>query len=84
MSAKIRGIAHANAANASGTPLTVASQPGDTAVIIASAQLAGPAQPYSVPDGWQGNAASSIAGTNRSEYVAHRKVTVPDQTAGVV
>lgn len=84
MSAKIRGIAHANAANASGTPLTVASQPGDTAVIIASAQLAGPAQPYSVPDGWLGNAASPIAGTNRSGYVAHRKITAPDQTAGVV
>lgn len=83
MSAKVRGIAHANAANASGTPLTVASQPGDTAVIIASAQLAGPAQPYSVPDGWQGNAASPIAGTNRSGYVAYRKVTASSQTAGV-
>lgn len=83
MSAKIRGIAHASAAKAAGTTLTVDSQPGDTAVIIASAQLSGPSQPYSIPSGWNGNAASPIAGTNRSGYLAHRKVTDPSQTTGV-
>ncbi len=83
MSAKIRGIAHASAANGTGTPLTVVSQTGDTAVLIASAQLAAPASLYKAPDGWEGTAASPIPGTNRSGYIAHREVTDPSQTAGI-
>ena len=82
MSAKIRGIAHASAANGTGTPLTVASQTGDTAVLIASAQLAAPASLYKAPDGWEGTAASPIPGTNRSGYIAHREVTDPSPMCG--
>lgn len=83
MSAKIRGVAHASAANGTGAPLTVVSQTGDTAVLIASAQLASPASLYKVPDGWEGTAASPIPGTNRSGYIAHREVSDPSQTAGI-
>lgn len=83
MSAKIRGIAHATASMGTGASLTVASQSGDTAVLIASAQLAGPAQPYSAPSGWTGAAASPIPGTNRSGYLVHRSVTDPAQTSNV-
>ena len=83
MSAKIRGIAHGTATLGAGTTLSVSSQVGDTAVIVASAQLAGPAQTYSVPAGWEGSASSPITGTTRSGYIASLHVTNPAQTTNV-
>lgn len=84
MSAKIRGIAHGSAANAQGTKLTVASRPGDTAVLIAAAQLTAPGNVYNPPEGWTGASQAPIAPTARSGYIAWRRVTDPSDTTDVL
>lgn len=84
MSAKIRSIAHGSAANAQGTKLTVASRPGDTAVLIAAAQLTAPGNVYGPPEGWTGASQAPIAPTARSGYIAWRRVTDPSDTADVL
>lgn len=84
MSAKIRGIAHGSAANAQGEKLTVASRPGDTAVLIAAAQLTAPGNVYGPPEGWTGASQAPIAPTARSGYIAWRRVTDPSDTTDVL
>lgn len=84
MSAKIRGIAHGSAAKAQGTKLTVASRPGDTAVLIAAAQLTAPGNVYNPPEGWTGESQAPIAPTARSGYIAWRRVTDPSDTTDVL
>lgn len=66
-----------------GDPLTAASEPGDLAVLIMAGQLAADPTPSPVPEGWTGTWQPQIGGTNRSGYVAVRKVTSPVDTRGV-
>lgn len=66
-----------------GDPLTATAQPGDLAVLIMAAQLQADENPSPIPSGWTGTWQNAIPGTNRSGYVAVRKVTSPVDTRGV-
>lgn len=68
----------------SGTPLSAESQPGDTAVLVMSGQ-----QVYNEDisafqlDGWDLKVTNPVPNTNRSGYIATRKVTDPAQTQDI-
>lgn len=66
-----------------GDPLTATAQPGDLAVLIMAAQLQADENPSPIPSGWTGTWQNAIPGTNRSGYVAVRKVTSPVDSRGV-
>jgi hypothetical protein len=66
-----------------GDPLTAAAEPGDLAVLIMAAQLQADPTPSPIPEGWTGTWQPQIGGTNRSGYVATRKVTAATDTRGV-
>lgn len=66
-----------------GDPLTATSQPGDVAVLIMAAQLQADENPSPIPSGWTGTWQNTIPATNRSGYVATRKVTAATDTRGV-
>ena len=66
-----------------GDPLTATSQPGDLAVLIMAAQLQADESPLPIPSGWTGTWQNTIPATNRSGYVATRKVTAVTDTRGV-
>ena len=79
----VRSSAVGRAQAGVGDPLTAAAEPGDLAVLIMAAQLQADPTPSPVPDGWTGTWQNAIPGTNRSGYVATRKVTSPVDTRGV-
>lgn len=80
--AVIRSRAFATAASGSGTNLSAESHPGDTAILVMSAQLqTDTALP--IPEGWTGVESRTIPGTTRSGYIAKRKITDPSQTQNV-
>lgn len=79
----VRSSAVGRAQAGVGDPLTAAAEPGDLAVLIMAAQLQADATPSPVPEGWTGTWQNTIAGTNRSGYVAVRKVTGATDTRGV-
>lgn len=66
-----------------GDPLTAAAAPGDLAVLIMAAQLQADENPSPIPSGWTGTWQNTIPATNRSGYVATRKVTASTDTRGV-
>ena len=66
-----------------GDPLTATAQPGDLAVLIMAAQLQADENPSPIPSGWTGTWQNTIPATNRSGYVATRKVTAATDTRGV-
>ena len=66
-----------------GDPLTATAQPGDLAVLIMAAQLQADENPSPIPSGWTGTWQNTIPATNRSGYVAVRKVTAATDTRGV-
>lgn len=66
-----------------GDPLTATAQPGDLAVLIMAAQLQADESPSPIPSGWTGTWQNTIPATNRSGYVATRKVTAATDTRGV-
>ena len=66
-----------------GDPLTATSQPGDVAVLIMAAQLQADENPSPIPSGWTGTWQNTIPATNRSGYVATRKVMAATDTRGV-
>lgn len=66
-----------------GDPLTAAAQPGDLAVLIMAAQLQADENPSPIPSGWTGTWQNTIPATNRSGYVAMKKVTAATDTRGV-
>lgn len=66
-----------------GDPLTAASQPGDVAVLIVAAQFQADENPSPIPSGWTGTWQNTIPATNRSGYVAVKKVTAATDTRGV-
>lgn len=66
-----------------GDPLTATAQPGDVAVLIMAAQLQADESPSPIPSGWTGTWQNTIPATNRSGYVATRKVTAATDTRGV-
>ena len=79
----VRSSALGRAQAGVGDPLTAAAEPGDLAVLIMAAQLQADPTPSPVPEGWTGTWQNAIPGTNRSGYVATRKVTSPVDTRGV-
>lgn len=79
----VRSSAVGRAQAGVGDPLTAAAEPGDLAVLIMAAQLRADPTPSPVPEGWTGTWQNAIPGTNRSGYVAVRKVTSPVDTRGV-
>lgn len=79
----VRSSAQGRAQAGVGDPLTAAAKPGDLAVLIMAAQLQADPTPSPVPEGWTGTWQNAIPGTNRSGYVATRKVTSPVDTRGV-
>lgn len=79
----VRSSAVGRAQAGVGDPLTAAAEPGDLAVLIMAAQLQADPTPSPVPEGWTGTWQNAIPGTNRSGYVATRKVTSPVDTRGV-
>ena len=79
----VRSSAVGRAQAGVGDPLTAAAEPGDLAVLIMAAQLQADPTPSPVPEGWTGTWQNAIPGTNRSGYVAVRKVTSPVDTRGV-
>lgn len=79
----VRTVATGRAQAGVGDPLTAAAEPGDLAVLIMAAQLQADPTPSSVPEGWTGTWQNTIPGTNRSGYVATRKVTAATDTRGV-
>lgn len=79
----VRSSATGRAQAGVGDPLTAAAEPGDLAVLIMAAQLQADPTPSPVPEGWTGTWQNAIPGTNRSGYVATRKVTSPVDTRGV-
>ena len=79
----VRSTAVGRAQAGVGDPLTAAAEPGDLAVLIMAAQLQADPTPSPVPEGWTGTWQNAIPGTNRSGYVATRKVTSPVDTRGV-
>lgn len=66
-----------------GDPLTATAQPGDVAVLIMAAQLQADESPSPIPSGWTGTWQNTISATNRSGYVAVKKVTAATDTRGV-
>lgn len=66
-----------------GDPLTATAQPGDLAVLIMAAQLQADENPSPIPSGWTGTWQNTIPATNRSGYVAVKKVTAATDTRGV-
>lgn len=79
----VRSSAVGRAQAGVGDPLTAAAEPGDLAVLIMAAQLQADPTPSPVPEGWTGTWQNAIPGTNRSGYVAVKKVTSPVDTRGV-
>ena len=79
----VRSSAVGRAQAGVGDPLTAAAEPGDLAVLIMAAQLQADENPSPIPSGWTGTWQPQIGGTNRSGYVAVRKVTSPVDTRGV-
>lgn len=79
----VRSTALGRAQAGVGDPLTAAAQPGDLAVLIMAAQLQADENPSPIPSGWTGTWQNTIPATNRSGYVATRKVTSPADTRGV-
>lgn len=79
----VRSSAVGRAQAGVGDPLTAAAEPGDLAVLIMAAQLQADENPSPIPEGWTGTWQPQIGGTNRSGYVATRKVTGATDTRGV-
>ena len=79
----VRAVATGRAQAGVGDPLTAAAQPGDLAVLIMAAQLQADENPSPIPSGWTGTWQNTIPATNRSGYVATRKVTAATDTRGV-
>ena len=79
----VRSSALGRAQAGVGDPLTAAAEPGDLAVLIMVAQLQADENPSPIPSGWTGTWQNAIPGTNRSGYVAVKKVTSPVDTRGV-
>ena len=79
----VRSSAVGRAQAGVGDPLTATSQPGDLAVLIMAAQLQADENPSPLPDGWTGTWQNTVPGTNRSGYVAVKKVTAATDTRGV-
>lgn len=79
----VRAAAVGRAQAGVGDPLTAAAEPGDLAVLIMAAQLQADPTPSPIPSGWTGTWQNAIAGTNRSGYVAVKKVTGATDTRGV-
>lgn len=79
----VRSSAVGRAQTGVGDPLTAAAEPGDLAVLIMAAQLQADENPSPIPSGWTGTWQPQIGGTNRSGYVATRKVTGATDTRGV-
>lgn len=79
----VRSSALGRAQAGVGDPLTAAAEPGDLAVLIMAAQLQADENPSPIPSGWAGTWQNAISGTNRSGYVATRKVTGATDTRGV-
>lgn len=79
----VRSSAVGRAQAGVGDPLTVAAEPGDLAVLVMAAQLQADENPSPVPEGWTGTWQPQIGGTNRSGYVAVRKVASATDTRGV-
>lgn len=79
----VRSSALGRAQAGVGDPLTAAAEPGDLAVLIMAAQLQADESPSPIPSGWAGTWQNAIPGTNRSGYVAVKKVTSPVDTRGV-
>ena len=79
----VRSSAVGRAQAGVGDPLTAAAEPGDLAVLIMAGQLQADESPSPIPSGWTGTWQPQIGGTNRSGYVAVRKVTSPVDTRGV-
>ena len=79
----VRSSAVGRAQAGVGDPLTATSEPGDLAVLIMAAQLQADENPSPIPEGWTGTWQPQIGGTNRSGYVATRKVTAATDTRGV-
>lgn len=79
----VRSSAVGRAQAGVGDPLTAAAEPGDLAVLIMAAQLQADENPSPIPGGWTGTWQPQIGGTNRSGYVATRKVTGATDTRGV-
>ena len=79
----VRSSALGRAQAGVGDPLTAAAEPGDLAVLIMAAQLQADENPSPIPSGWTGTWQNAIPGTNRSGYVAVKKVTSPVDTRGV-
>ena len=79
----VRDSAVGRAQAGAGDPLTVASEPGDLAVLIMAAQLQADENPSPIPSGWTGTWQNTIPATNRSGYVAVKKVAAAADTRGV-
>ena len=79
----VRSSALGRAQAGVGDPLTAAAEPGDLAVLVMAAQLQADPTPSPIPEGWTGTWQPQIGGTNRSGYVAVKKVTSPVDTRGV-
>ena len=79
----VRSSAAGRAQAGVGDPLTAAAEPGDLAVLIMAAQLQADPTPSPIPEGWTGTWQHAIPGTNRSGYVAMKKVTSSTDTRGV-
>ena len=79
----VRSSAVGRAQAGVGDPLTATSEPGDLAVLIMAAQLQADENPSPIPSGWTGTWQNAIPGTNRSGYVAVKKVTGATDTRGV-
>ena len=79
----VRSSAVGRAQAGVGDPLTATSQPGDLAVLIMAAQLQADENPSPIPEGWTGTWQNTVPGTNRSGYMATRKVTGATDTRGV-
>lgn len=79
----VRSSAVGRAQAGVGDPLTAAAEPGDLAVLIMAAQLQADPTPSPIPEGWTGTWQNTIPATNRSGYVAVKKVTAATDTRGV-
>lgn len=78
-----KATATARAQAGAGAALTCDSAAGDVAILIMAGQLQADPSPSPVPDGWVGQWQPTVDGTNRSGYVAWRRVTDPSQTRDV-
>ena len=79
----VRSSATGRAQAGTGDSLTATSEPGDLAVLVMAAQLQADENPSPIPTGWTGTWQNTVPGTNRSGYVAVKKVTSPTDTRGV-